>query len=190
MAFWPKNIWRKMCRLAAFYATHRVKLGLLHPKIPRSYMSKLTHCVRCAAPVPKGRQRYCSPDCSVRHVNKRPIGYVVRKMLRERDGCVCALCGINASKKRDQFYAKRWDAMKRKERFDAIATAKKLGIPPAFLKIRRMRSWWDADHIQPIVLGGGNCGLDNFRTLCVPCHIEVTNMLRAELARKRRQSLK
>jgi len=43
------------------------------------------------------------------------------------------------------------------------------------------RSWWDADHIQPVVEGGGGCGLDNYRTLCVPCHKAET----AELARRR-----
>ncbi|GAG13619.1 unnamed protein product [marine sediment metagenome] len=29
---------------------------------------------------------------------------------------------------------------------------------------------WEADHIVPISEGGGCCGLDNYQTLCVPCH--------------------
>lgn len=51
-----------------------------------------------------------------------------------------------------------------------------------------MRNWtagrstgWDADHIVPVVEGGGGCGLDNYRTLCHPCHKEAT----AHLAKRR-----
>lgn len=29
---------------------------------------------------------------------------------------------------------------------------------------------WHADHILPVHKGGGYCDLDNFQTLCVPCH--------------------
>jgi 5-methylcytosine-specific restriction enzyme A len=30
------------------------------------------------------------------------------------------------------------------------------------------------DHVVPVVEGGGECGLDGLRTLCVPCHRKVT----------------
>lgn len=33
---------------------------------------------------------------------------------------------------------------------------------------------WDADHIVPVHQGGGGCGLDNYQTLCKPCHKEKT----------------
>ena len=33
---------------------------------------------------------------------------------------------------------------------------------------------WDADHIIPVKEGGGQCGLDNIRTLCISCHKKVT----------------
>ncbi|XP_042500157.1 DNA annealing helicase and endonuclease ZRANB3 isoform X2 [Macadamia integrifolia] len=33
---------------------------------------------------------------------------------------------------------------------------------------------WHADHIVPICRGGGECRLENMRTLCVACHSEVT----------------
>lgn len=41
---------------------------------------------------------------------------------------------------------------------------------------------WEADHIVPVVEGGGLCGLDGYRTLCIPCHKRVTAELRARLA--------
>lgn len=33
---------------------------------------------------------------------------------------------------------------------------------------------WHADHIVPVFRGGGECLLENMRTLCVACHSEVT----------------
>ena len=39
---------------------------------------------------------------------------------------------------------------------------------------------WDADHELPVVKGGGMCGLENIRTLCIKCHKQIT----AELLKK------
>lgn len=47
--------------------------------------------------------------------------------------------------------------------------------------------WWDADHIVSVVEGGGECGLDNYRTLCLPCHRKVTRELHARLADARKK---
>lgn len=40
---------------------------------------------------------------------------------------------------------------------------------------------WEVDHIVPVVEGGGECGMDNLRTLCVPCHRQVTRELMQRL---------
>jgi 5-methylcytosine-specific restriction enzyme A len=47
------------------------------------------------------------------------------------------------------------------------------------------RSLWDADHILPVCEGGGQCDLDNIRTLCLLCHREATRVLRSRLRLKR-----
>jgi hypothetical protein len=44
------------------------------------------------------------------------------------------------------------------------------------------RNLWDADHIVPVVEGGGECDLSNMRTLSLKCQRDVT----AELRRRRR----
>lgn len=44
--------------------------------------------------------------------------------------------------------------------------------------------WWEADHVRPVVLGGGD-EASNLRTLCRICHKRVTAGLQKTLARHR-----
>ena len=46
---------------------------------------------------------------------------------------------------------------------------------------------WQADHVLAVHRGGGACGVGNLRTLCVPCHAEVTAAQARERARLRRR---
>ena len=48
------------------------------------------------------------------------------------------------------------------------------------------RSLWEADHIVPVIEGGGECGLEGIRTLCVFCHKSETAALRRRLAGKQK----
>ncbi len=57
------------------------------------------------------------------------------------------------------------------------------------LKKLNRRSLWDADHILPVVEGGGECDLRNLRTLCLRCHRAATAQLRARLLLQRQQRL-
>ena len=49
---------------------------------------------------------------------------------------------------------------------------------------KRRKTWWEADHILAVV-EGGDSNLENIRTLCIPCHREVTR----ELRKRRRTGL-
>jgi 5-methylcytosine-specific restriction endonuclease McrA len=44
---------------------------------------------------------------------------------------------------------------------------------------------WQADHIIPVAEGGGSCGLENLRTLCISCHKRETAALAARRAAAR-----
>lgn len=48
---------------------------------------------------------------------------------------------------------------------------------------------WDMDHIIPVAAGGGECGLENLRTLCRACHKKETAKLVKRLTEKRRNIL-
>jgi 5-methylcytosine-specific restriction endonuclease McrA len=45
---------------------------------------------------------------------------------------------------------------------------------------------WEMDHVVPVCEGGGECGLDGLRTLCIACHRRVTAELAARRARRNR----
>ena len=45
-------------------------------------------------------------------------------------------------------------------------------------------SLWQMDHITPVVEGGGECGLENLRTLCLRCHNAETSALAGRMARR------
>ena len=43
--------------------------------------------------------------------------------------------------------------------------------------------------VVPVAEGGGCCSLDNFRTLCTPCHQKETNALRQRLVARKNAAL-
>lgn len=143
------------------------------------------HCTWCGEPVGKGRRTWCSQECVDQFCALRG-GSWVDAQIWKRDHGVCAICGINADETRSLFTACR----------------RKTPIPGAEFS----RAWWkggefsaqwgcwpypqrhwEADHIVPVVEGGGCCGLENYRTLCVPCHRLETAALAARLAEARRR---
>lgn len=88
----------------------------------------------------------------------------------KRDRGICAHCGLNAI--REQIRLKR-------ARGDVRAAL----LQHWGLNARARRSLWDADHILPVAEGGGECDLDNIRTLCLRCHRVVTAQLRERIRR-------
>lgn len=117
-------------------------------------------CRQCATEVPSGRRTFCSEEC-VAAWRILTDGAFVRKKVLERDHGICAACGADALATRPDLRTKLADY--------AGYVASSSG------------SLWQADHIVPVVEGGGLCGLDGYRTLCTACHRRET----AALARRR-----
>ncbi|HYW47193.1 MAG TPA: HNH endonuclease [Bryobacteraceae bacterium] len=117
-------------------------------------------CRWCGAAVPQGRLTFCSAACVHDWKLRTDPGYL-RAQVFARDRGVCAGCGIDTEglrrDKRKLDYASR-------KRFE-----KEWGL---------RRQLWDADHIVPVVEGGGECDLSNMRTLCLKCHRAATAALR------------
>lgn len=75
-----------------------------------------------------------------------------------RDRGVCAACGTDTIALKKELY--ELTETSRSERL------KNLSISDKEFK----KSLWQADHIVPVVQGGGCSGLSNIQTLCTACH--------------------
>lgn len=114
------------------------------------------------------RRTFCSDFCVHQWRLRSDPGYL-RDQVFARDRGICALCASDTV----QIFA----ALKR-----ARGSAREAGLRVYGLRtIRSRRSLWDADHVLPVAEGGGQCDLDNLRTLCLLCHREVTAELRLRL---------
>ena len=72
---------------------------------------------------------------------------------------------------------------------DDVAKAAGLALKSAVLVTEYNSFTWLGYDIRPVAEGGGQCDLDNLRTLCLPCHREVTAQLRLRLRSTRPDSL-
>jgi 5-methylcytosine-specific restriction endonuclease McrA len=114
------------------------------------------------------RRTFCSDYCVHQWRLRTDPGYL-RDQVFARDHGICQLCQADTV----AIYA----ALKR-----ARGKAREAGLSIYGMRsITSRRSLWDADHILPVAEGGGQCDLDNLRTLCLPCHREVTAALRLRL---------
>lgn len=117
-------------------------------------------CLECGGDITaKQRKTFCGGKCSDNFRLKTSADHV-RFMVFQRDGGACAKCDRNVFE----------------------GTSKK---PRA----RGTGDLWQADHITPVIEGGGECGLDNFRTLCTACHKEEMAALAKRRAEARRIAL-
>ena len=126
-------------------------------------------CRWCNLEVPKGRQTFCSEWCVENWRLRTDMSYLRDRTLA-RDRGICAQCGVDT--------ISEWNHLKRQR-----GTGRTRGLAKWGLKSMNRKSLWDADHILPVVEGGGGCDLDNIRTLCLICHRKVTVELRERLKR-------
>jgi 5-methylcytosine-specific restriction enzyme A len=124
-------------------------------------------CRRCSGEIRKGsgRRTFCSETCVVEWKIRTQPEFAAEQV-HARDKGICVTC------------ARDCDALFRKIRITKRARRTQrmteLGLPAYLLRRRR---YWEVDHIQAVVEGGGSCGLDNLRTLCWQCHRQVTRDL-------------
>lgn len=130
-------------------------------------------CRWCSLEVPRGRFTFCSAWC-VHEWKLRSQPAYLREQVFLRDRGVCARCGVDTRAAHHELRRSR-GARRR-------ALLRHWAPGP-----HRRKSLWDADHILPVREGGGECDLDNIRTLCLRCHRAATAELRTRI-RQTRQS--
>lgn len=154
-----------------------------HPDAKPPYIQpEKGKCRWCWGAVPKGRRTFCSNACVDEYRRVVDWRYVCELVLR-RDRGVCAICGVDTLKIRRVFEAWRADAKARN--VYVYNEAKQI---QAWIGMNRSTYvQYQVDHITPRHDGGTN-ELTNLRTLCVPCHKDVTTAFAGERARRRRNA--
>ena len=140
--------------------------------VPRATLAKGNNgralCRWCALEVPQGRFTFCSDWCVNEWRLRTDPGYL-REQVLLRDHGVCALCHTDTR-------AAYLD-LKRSRGVHRLKLLERWGLK----RINR-KTLWDADHILPVAEGGGECDLQNIRTLCLICHRRQTLELRRRLS--------
>ena len=126
-----------------------------------------TLCRWCQSPVKPPRRTMCSPEC-VHEILIRTNGKYVRDCVFKRDKGICKICSIDTKK-----IAKEALSLEGEDR-NKFLLSKNISLKRKIWKREHGGGLWDADHIVPVKKGGGTCGLENFRTLCIDCHKKVT----------------
>lgn len=127
-------------------------------------------CRWCSLEVPRGRFTFCSGYCVHEWKLRSQPGYL-RDQVFLRDRGICALCSTDTLAALRRLRSSR-------------GARRQLLLEHWYIGKRRRKSLWDADHIVPVVEGGGECDLDNLRTLCLRCHRAATLALRARLRKQ------
>ena len=114
--------------------------------------------------VPKGRFTFCSPYC-VHEWKLRTQPAYLREQVLLRDRGICSVCGADTIAALAAFAIREAHA------------GRNCSVTGVFASVRA-ETLWDADHILPVVDGGGECDIENIRTLCLRCHRDATSKWR------------
>ena len=165
--------------------------------LPPSRQDKFGYflCRLCKRPCTGADRHWCSEEC-LRNYLLMSDGNYVRGQLFERDHGICSECGVHAQQMND--------ALNRLK--DDLLHPLLMTIHPMIITTLRSEGWsnvkarghgsypdaidftscWEAHHIQSVEQGGGQCGLENYRTLCCVCHKRESARQAKARARSRR----
>jgi len=126
-----------------------------------------TCCRWCGNGVKPPRRTICSPECS-HELLIRTNGKYMRDCVFKRDKGICKICNIDTKKIAKIALSLHGEEKDKFLKENSISLKRKIWIR------KNGGGLWDADHIIPVKDGGGMCGLENLRTLCIKCHKLIT----------------
>lgn len=150
----------------------------------------------CKREVGKGRSSTFDKGCVAWWRGHSDMNFIKSKV-RARDKGVCALCDVDTYELRRQYgkkliaYVKRRHPQRHDRELSADNAAYIVDRDPSAPSPPRGfphfgRRWWEADHIVPVIEGGGGVDFTGYRTLCCRCHKAETAKLAARRAAKGR----
>lgn len=171
----------------------QIGADLLRKKLER----QKGECTWCGGPVAKGRRRWCSQEC-VRAFDERCVPQRIAYLVEQRDKGLCSACGRDTAllerlgqAMKPHFENMNWSSEEFLRRYrisqyewEATRQEWRRHLRDSGLEPATAYRFWEADHIVPVSEGGGLTGLDNYRTLCIPCHKRETAKLAGRRSKK------
>jgi 5-methylcytosine-specific restriction endonuclease McrA len=128
-------------------------------------------CRVCSNPVLPPRRTMCSKECA-HELKLRTNGRYLRRCVYKRDKGICKMCGEDTTVIAKKALRLKLDGLT--EKLETLLKENNISLKRKIWAKKFGGGLWDADHIIPVKDGGGQCGLDNIRTLCIDCHKAVT----------------
>ncbi|KAI0243026.1 DNA annealing helicase and endonuclease ZRANB3 [Lamellibrachia satsuma] len=132
--------------------------------------------------------RFCCRDCMQQYWMKTSRQYSVQQVFEAEHG-VCQLCQVDAH----EFFLRVKNCSSLAKRAQLIQEScykvLKKDVKDRMLKQPQKGLFWNVDHITPVADGGGECDIDNLRTLCTVCHRDVTTQQNKERAKRKQRHL-
>ncbi|KAL8226611.1 hypothetical protein R6Q57_016443 [Mikania cordata] len=177
-------------------------ISIFHGKKERKYLQGWTHtgplCKLCQKSCKKKSARepeffedlFCDLECYEEY-RLRTSNRYLRQGLAQIEHGICTNCHLDCRKlvknikplsleKRREFVVKKVPKL-----------AARKNLLEKLINDPTEGNAWHADHIVPVYRGGGECRLENMRTLCIACHAEVTaaqfSERRSERAKAKKQ---
>lgn len=165
--------------------------GFIDPKILPLNEDGFRACRYCKKSIKPPKRTFCSNEC-VHEYRLRSDGTYLRSCVFERDQGICAICNIDTKETadlllgmgygqeqgQDQYKEQCQDQCQNRcqdqEAIDLMLKNYNIHKKRKITSNRNGGGLWDADHIVPVKDGGGECGMDNIRTLCISCHKIIT----------------
>ncbi len=122
-------------------------------------------CRYCSGSVLPPKRTFCSSKC-VHEYRLRSSGSYLRHQVYLRDRGICAICKLDTKILAKQLLSLNINDPARNLLLQEHNIHKTRKIKPR----KNGGGLWDADHIICVKDGGGECGLENIRTLCIKCH--------------------
>lgn len=164
--------------------------GAFSTPAPRS-PEGLPLCRWCKGLVAAPRETFCSDKC-VHEWRLRTDSTYVRGCLYDRDQGVCSVCQLDTNALYHAFRDACHVALGRPKVWILNFRRPPPELVPIIERLRLLdfdphrRSFWDADHTLPVGEGGGECGLDGFRSLCIACHKKSSGTYASLRAQRKR----
>ncbi|XP_061358893.1 uncharacterized protein LOC133303060 isoform X2 [Gastrolobium bilobum] len=116
---------------------------------------------------------FCNLICFEEY-RMRTSNRFLRQELFQIEQGVCTNCQLNCHKLVE--HIRPLSLERRREYIEKVApkVAKRKNMLEKLVNDPTEGNAWHADHIVPVYQGGGECKLENMRTLCVACHYDVT----------------